>query len=105
MSKSRGPYRKYTEEDRNEIKRLHEEEGKSTQEISNLLGYPEPTVRYFLYGRRKSVTTIKYPKTLGLGIIQMEVEEPMPRRISGEDLKKENKDLREEVEYLICCDR
>ena len=43
---------------------------------------------------------IRYPKAHRAGIMQMEVVEPMPRKVSGEDLKRENRDLREEVEYL-----
>ena len=49
---------------------------------------------------RSPKAVIKYPKRRSHGIIETEVTDPMPRKISGEDLKRENRDLREENEYL-----
>ena len=43
---------------------------------------------------------MNYPKLRSQGIIEMAVTDPMPRKKSGEDLKRENMDLREEDEYL-----
>lgn len=100
MKKPRGQYHKYTERNRAEVKRLYEKKSISCRDISALLGYPLSTVSYIVYERKYPGKKIKYQKQPGLGIMETEVVEPMPRKISGEDLKKENKDLREEVEYL-----
>ena len=43
---------------------------------------------------------MNYPKRRSQGIIEMAVTDPMPRKKSGEDLNRENVDLREEDEYL-----
>ena len=100
MSK-RGKYHRYTEEEKKEIRRLFEQESKSTREISRLLGFPLSSVELFAYGKRGLRKGIRYPKQRSLVIMDpMEVVDPMPRKISGEDLKRENRDLREENEYL-----
>ena len=101
MKKQRGRYHKYTESERAEVKRLYNEESMSYRGIAKMLGYPESTVKgIVLSGINATIHGIKYPKAHEAGIIQMEVVEPMPRKVSGEDLKRENKDLKEEVEYL-----
>ena len=43
---------------------------------------------------------MKYPRRRSQGIIEMAVTDSMPRKKSGEDLKWDNTDLREENEYL-----
>ena len=43
---------------------------------------------------------MKYPRRRSQGIIEMAVTDSMPRKKSGEDLKWDNRDLREENEYL-----
>lgn len=98
--KKRMKYHKYTEEEIKEILRLHEEESKTSREISSLLGFPLSSMEHFIYVGRELETGPKCPKRRILGTMEMEVTDPMPRKISGEDLKKENKDLREENEYL-----
>ncbi len=100
MGKERGTYHKYTESERNEIKRLYEEDSKSMAEIARLFSIPYTSVVTILKGRKPKSTVIRYPKRQMSAIIDTEVVEPMPRKISGEDLKRENKDLREENEYL-----
>lgn len=49
---SRGKYHKYTEEEKKEIRRLFEEESKSTREIFRLLGFPFSFVELFTYRKR-----------------------------------------------------
>ena len=96
----RRKYHRYTEEERTEIRRLYKEEGKSPREISRSLCLPLSSVEYYAYGKAEPKAGIKYPKRRSHGIIETEVTDPMPRKISGEDLKRENRDLREENEYL-----
>ena len=95
----RGKYHKYTEAERTEIRRLSTEESKSPREIASALGFPINSIRNILYGTypRKA---IRYPRPHRVLIMETEVIDPMPRKISGEDLKRELKDLREENEYL-----
>ena len=101
MKKQRGRYHKYTESERVEIKRLYNEGSMSYRGIAKMLGYPESSVKsIILSGIDEPGHGIRYPKAHRAGIMQMEVVEPMPRKVSGEDLKRENRDLREEVEYL-----
>ena len=61
MSK-RGKYHRYTEEEKKEIRRLFEQESKSTREISRLLGFPLSSVELFAYGKRGLGKGIRYPK-------------------------------------------
>ena len=96
----RRKYHRYTEEERTEIRRMYKEEGKSPREISQSLCLPLSTVEYYVYVKSEPKAVIKYPKRCSNGIIETEVTDPMPRKISGEDLKRENRDLREENEYL-----
>lgn len=96
----RRKYHRYTEEERTEIRRMYKEEGKSPREISQSLCLPLSTVEYYVYVKSEPKAVIKYPKRRSHGIIETEVTDPMPRKISGEDLKRENRDLREENEYL-----
>ena len=96
----RRKYHRYTEEKRTEIRRMYKEEGTSPREISQSLCLPLSTVEYYVYVKSEPKAVIKYPKRRSHGIIETEVTDPMPRKISGEDLKRENRDLREENEYL-----
>ena len=57
-------------------------------------------MEYYAYVKAEPKAGIKYPKRRSHGIIGTEVTDPMPRKISGEDLKRENRDLRDENEYL-----
>ena len=57
-------------------------------------------MEYYAYVKAEPKAGRQYPKCRSPGIIETEVTDPMPRKISGEDLKQENRDLREENEYL-----
>ena len=96
----RRKYHRYTEEERTEIRRLYNDEGKSPRAISQGLCLPLSTAEYYVYVKSEPKAGIKYPKRRSHSIIETEVTDPMPRKISGEDLKRENRDLREENEYL-----
>ena len=96
MSK-RGKYHRYTEEEKKEIRRLFEQESKSTREISRLLGFPLSSVELFAYGKRGLGKGIRYPKQRSLVIMDpMEVVDPMPRKIRRE----ENEYLKDKIAYL-----
>ncbi len=103
----RGKYNHYTEEFRVQCI-LEYENGKSISAIANDHRLPRTSVKNWCLRSKDNILAEHYANKrrrtdgseaceAGIAIIP---EEAMPRKISGEDLKKENKALREENEYL-----
>ena len=103
----RGKYNHYTEEFRVQCI-LEYEAGKSISAIANDHRLPRTSVKNWCLRSKDNILAEHYANKrrrtdgskaceAGIAIIP---EEAMPRKISGEDLKKENKALREENEYL-----
>ena len=103
----RGKYNHYTEEFRVQCI-LEYENGKSISAIANDHRLPRTSVKNWCLRSKDNILAEHYANKrrrtdgskaceAGIAIIP---EEAMPRKISGEDLKKENKALREDNEYL-----
>ena len=103
----RGKYNHYTEEFRVQCI-LEYEAGKSISAIAKEHGLPRTSVKNWCLRSKDNILVEHYAgkrrRTDGIKASGAEVvivpEEAMPRKVSGEDLKKENKALREENEFL-----
>ena len=103
----RGKYNHYTEEFRVQCI-LEYENGKSISVIAHEHGLPRSSVKNWCLGSKDNILAEHYAgkrrRTDGIKASGAEIvivpEEAMPRKVSGEDLKKENKALREENEFL-----
>lgn len=94
----------HTIEEKVEIIR-YKEQGKSIREAARALGMSHSTV-YKIWRSKDEILARYYANSQRTGALRAEAgieiipEEIMPRKVSAEDLKKENKALREENEYL-----
>ena len=103
----RGKYNHYTEEFRVQCI-LEYEAGKSISAIAKEHGLPRTSVKNWCLRSKDNILVEHYAgkrrRTDGIKASGAEVvivpEEAMPRKVSGEDLKKENKALMEENEFL-----
>ena len=103
----RGKYNHYTEEFRVQCI-LEYEAGKSISAIAKEHGLPRTSVKNWCLRSKDNILVEHYAgkrrRTDGIKASGAEVvivpEEAMPRKVSGEDLKKEKKALREENEFL-----